>query len=202
MNTNMSRRAQRQSGKPKKEKSRNLLLPTLFFIFILIPVAILIFVAFVYEPDDTDFAATNDNEVSFETTPSEETPVLVPEETEEEVTEEAEPEEVEKVEEAEEPAEQPAEDTPKEETPAETEQPVENTTPAPQETPAAATPAPPANNDPVSSKSVVVKPNETLYRIAVNNYGASGAGAAVEKIKQANGLSSNEIFVGQTLILP
>ncbi|MDN5710305.1 MAG: LysM peptidoglycan-binding domain-containing protein, partial [Planococcus sp. (in: firmicutes)] len=40
------------------------------------------------------------------------------------------------------------------------------------------------------------------YRIAVNNYGASGAAAAVEKIKQANGLASNDISPGQTLILP
>lgn len=51
-------------------------------------------------------------------------------------------------------------------------------------------------------RTVVVKENETLYRIAVNNYGASGAGAAVERIKQANNLGSNEIYPGQTLILP
>ncbi|HSI66360.1 MAG TPA: LysM peptidoglycan-binding domain-containing protein, partial [Planococcus sp. (in: firmicutes)] len=53
-----------------------------------------------------------------------------------------------------------------------------------------------------SEKTHVVQANETLYRIAVNNYGAAGAGAAVERIKQANGLSSNEISVGQTLVLP
>lgn len=202
-NANLSRRTQRQSGKPTKEK-KNLLLPALFFIFILIPVAILIFVAFVYEPDDTDFGASSDNEVSFETTPPEETPVLVPEEKEEEAVEETEPEEEsERAEEVEESAEEPVEETVKQEAPpAETEQPVENTTPAPPETPAASTPDPPAATDSSSAKSVVVKANETLYRIAVNNYGASGAGAAVEKIKQANGLTSNEIFVGQTLILP
>ncbi|MDS8877086.1 LysM peptidoglycan-binding domain-containing protein, partial [Streptococcus pneumoniae] len=51
-------------------------------------------------------------------------------------------------------------------------------------------------------KTVTVQSSETLYRIAVNNYGASGAAAAVEKIKQANGLASNDISPGQTLILP
>ena len=58
----LTRRA-RQMPKPK---SRGLLLPSLFFIFILIPVTLLIYVAFYYEPDDTLTAKTNENEVSFE----------------------------------------------------------------------------------------------------------------------------------------
>ncbi|WP_397443538.1 LysM peptidoglycan-binding domain-containing protein [Planococcus sp. 107-1] len=62
---------------------------------------------------------------------------------------------------------------------------------------AAQKPTPPA-----SSKSHTVQAGETLYRIAVNTYGAAGASAGVEKIKQANGLPSNEISVGQTLVLP
>lgn len=44
-----------------------------------------------------------------------------------------------------------------------------------------------------------VQPNETLYRISVNYY---GSGDAVERIKAANGLASNEISVGQSLKLP
>ncbi len=44
-----------------------------------------------------------------------------------------------------------------------------------------------------------VQSNETLYRIAMNYYKDPNA---VEKIKQANGLRSNEISVGQTLVLP
>lgn len=44
-----------------------------------------------------------------------------------------------------------------------------------------------------------VQPGETIYRISVNYY---GSGDAVERIKAANGLGSNEISVGQTLILP
>ncbi|WP_422123436.1 LysM peptidoglycan-binding domain-containing protein [Planococcus sp. X10-3] len=204
----LSRRAHRQPGKQKSPQRRNLLLPGLFFIFILIPVSILIYVAFFYVPDDTLIGAENENEVSFEkTSPSEKSEVLVPEELEEEDsdnTEEAEedkqssdaavkkeekPEKIVK----EEPAEEPTE-------PAETEKPAETEAPA-EETPAAA-PDEPAEEANSERKTVIVKEQETLYRIAVNNYGASGAGAAVEKIKQANGLGSNEIYPGQTLILP
>lgn len=50
-----------------------------------------------------------------------------------------------------------------------------------------------------SRGSHTVQPGETLYRISVNIY---GSGDGVEKIKRANGLSSNEISVGQTLIIP
>ena len=50
-----------------------------------------------------------------------------------------------------------------------------------------------------TARSHTVQPNETIYRISVNYY---GNGDAVERIKAANGLTSNEISVGQTLILP
>ncbi|WP_432355095.1 LysM peptidoglycan-binding domain-containing protein [Sporosarcina sp. A2] len=48
-------------------------------------------------------------------------------------------------------------------------------------------------------KTHKVAPNETLYRISVNYY---GSGSGVEKIKAANGLSTNSISVGQTLVIP
>ncbi|MFD1030890.1 LysM peptidoglycan-binding domain-containing protein [Metaplanococcus flavidus] len=199
----LSRRAHRQPGKKKAPKRKNFLLPGLFFIFILIPVSILIYVAFFYVPDDTLIGAENENEVSFEqTSPSEKSEVLVPEETEDENTERSEEtadeeQTVEADEKTEEKTEETVEEEPVEEAtePAETEKPVE------QETPAAA-PEEPAEEVTSDVKTVIVKEQETLYRIAVNNYGASGAGAAVEKIKQANNLSSNEIYPGQTLILP
>ena len=41
--------------------------------------------------------------------------------------------------------------------------------------------------------------NETLYRISMNYYGTD---AGIEKIKKANGLSSNDIMAGQKLIIP
>ncbi|MDW0109101.1 LysM peptidoglycan-binding domain-containing protein [Sporosarcina aquimarina] len=50
-----------------------------------------------------------------------------------------------------------------------------------------------------AAKKHTVGPNETLYRISVNYY---GSGAGVDKIKAANGLSSNSISVGQTLVIP
>ena len=45
----------------------------------------------------------------------------------------------------------------------------------------------------------IVAPKETIYSISVM-YFNSGDGA--EKIKQANGITSNEIFIGQSLIIP
>ncbi|MCM3610917.1 LysM peptidoglycan-binding domain-containing protein [Planococcus sp. MERTA32b] len=207
-NSTLSRRAHRQSGSQKTQKRKNLLLPVLFFIFILIPVTILIYVAFVYEPNDTLTGAENENEVSVENSsaPKENT-VLVPEETEEDVADETEEEADGKSNENDAESEEKTEETVKEEAPEDTEEPAESEKPAEQETPAPETPATPEPEEPAASetggaKTVIVKENETLYRIAVNNYGASGAGAAVEKIKQANGLSSNEIYAGQKLILP
>ena len=44
-----------------------------------------------------------------------------------------------------------------------------------------------------------VQSNETLYRIAMKYYNDP---SAVEKIKKANGMSSESIQVGQTLVLP
>lgn len=44
-----------------------------------------------------------------------------------------------------------------------------------------------------------VQPGETLFRIAMNYYKSQ---QGVDKIKQANGLASNEISAGQTLKIP
>ncbi|WP_040758182.1 LysM peptidoglycan-binding domain-containing protein [Sporosarcina newyorkensis] len=74
--------------------------------------------------------------------------------------------------------------------------PVEKPAPKPVEKPVEK----PTQNKPATGvRHHVVKPNETLYRISVNYY---GSGAHVQKIQQANGLSSNNISVGQTLVLP
>lgn len=200
--SNLSRRAYRQPGNQKPPKRRNVLLPSLFFIFILIPVTVLIYVAFFYVPDDTLIGAKNENEVSFETAePSEASTVIVPEEAEEEEAEEVE-ESVETETDAkeEEEVEEPVQPEPVEEekVEVETDKP-EDANVTPVQTPA---PAVETQEPAETVRTVVVKENETLYRIAVNNYGASGAGAAVERIKQANNLGSNEIYPGQTLILP
>ena len=49
------------------------------------------------------------------------------------------------------------------------------------------------------AKTHVVAPGETLFRIAMNYYGTPDG---VGKIKAANGLSSNDISAGQSLIIP
>ncbi len=49
------------------------------------------------------------------------------------------------------------------------------------------------------AKTHTVGSNENLYRISLKYY---GNGEGVDKIKSANGLSSNEIRVGQTLVIP
>ncbi|RAZ70159.1 LysM peptidoglycan-binding domain-containing protein [Planococcus maitriensis] len=227
----LSRRA-RQMPKPK---SRGLLLPSLFFIFILIPVTLLIYVAFYYEPDDTLTAKTNENEVSFELNsqpPSDSTVLAATEGQEEDESEgekkdsqtkdaaeqkelkekarereeKAAAKEKEQAAAAKEQAEKKARETALAEQKAREEAEAKEKAEAEQralaeqkekeqqekqdETPSA------------GGKTVTVQSSETLYRIAVNNYGASGAAAAVEKIKQANGLASNDISPGQTLILP
>lgn len=50
-----------------------------------------------------------------------------------------------------------------------------------------------------TSRTHIVAANETLYRISVNYYGSD---AGIDKIKKANGLSSNDIMAGQKLIIP
>ncbi|MEN2666967.1 LysM peptidoglycan-binding domain-containing protein [Listeria aquatica] len=52
------------------------------------------------------------------------------------------------------------------------------------------------------ASSHTVQAGETLYRIAVNAYGASNATQGVQKIKQANGLSSDSVPVGTVIKIP
>lgn len=221
----LTRRA-RQMPKPK---SKGLLLPSLFFIFILIPVTLLIYVAFYYEPDDTLTAKTNENEVSFElnSQPPSDSTVLAAAGDEQEDEKQQETKSAKAKEAAEQKAlkekarereEQAAADAKEKEQAAAKEQAEKKA----QETAAAEQkareeadakakaeaeqraqePEEPEETLTAGGKTVTVQSSETLYRIAVNNYGASGAAAAVEKIKQANGLASNAISPGQTLILP
>lgn len=50
-----------------------------------------------------------------------------------------------------------------------------------------------------AARTHTVQAGETLYRIAVNYYNDP---SAVDRIKQANNLTSNEISTGQQLVLP
>ncbi|SES33981.1 LysM peptidoglycan-binding domain-containing protein [Psychrobacillus sp. OK032] len=168
-------RRRSNSGKKAKKKSRNILIPTLFCIFILLPVCIFLYVQFIYTPKDTE-EVQESGIIQVETKTITNSPKE--EEEKDENTASAEDKEVEeqapvkeepKVEEPK--AEQPKVEEPKVEQPK-------------QEAP---------------TRTHIVKENETLYRIAVNYYKDPNA---VEKIKSANGLSSNAISAGQKLILP
>lgn len=50
-------------------------------------------------------------------------------------------------------------------------------------------------------KTHTVKPNENLYRIALNHYG-DGSEATLAKIRAANGMTSDTVIVGQVIKLP
>ncbi len=253
----------RRSRQVPQEKSRGLLLPSLFFVFVLIPSTLLVYLLVYHETDDTLTAKTNHQEVLFElnSQPSrsgtvhaaasddaedqadirakqaeeqkqlkakarerelkaaeEEKQLAAAKKAEEEKAQaaalaQAEAEEKARVqaeaekqaqavalaeqkarEEEEEAktklAQQQAEEQKQQQQAQEQQEQAQQETEAAQDAPAA------------GGKTIVVQSSETLYRIAVNNYGASGAAAAVEKIKQANGLGTNNISPGQTLILP
>ena len=62
-----SRRA--KSTKPQKKKRKNVLAPTLFFIFILIPVCILIYVQFFYSPAVEEAEQVDQEIIQVETKP-------------------------------------------------------------------------------------------------------------------------------------
>ncbi|MFS0687931.1 LysM peptidoglycan-binding domain-containing protein [Sporosarcina sp. 179-K 8C2 HS] len=83
----------------------------------------------------------------------------------------------------------------KKETPKVTEAPKQTETPKVEEKPKAEN----KTEQNTKARTHIVAANETLYRISVNYYGSD---AGIEKIKKANGLSSNDIMTGQKLIIP
>lgn len=169
-----SRMSRRSSNQPVKQttKSRNFLLPILFAIFILIPFGFLIYIQVFYEPNQNETAVL-------------ETGVFEYQQNEEDNEEEnvANQEEESQIDEE--------EDSTVIEEETETD---ENST----EEPTVTEPEP--NEEQGSSeKTHIVQPNETLYRIAMNYYNSPDA---VERIKEANGLTTDSISTGQELILP
>lgn len=191
-NTRTSRRSSTPPPKKTKQK-RNLLLPILFFFFILIPVSFLIYVFAFYQPNANETTVYDNSEVQYEQNDEDTATDTDDENT---ATDSEENTETETPVESAEPEEQPVvEETPVEEEPIE-EAPVEV---QPEEQPEVQPIEEPAEAEPSSGKTHVVQPGETLYRIAMNYYNSPDA---VEQIKAANGLSSNEISSGQTLVLP
>jgi LysM repeat protein len=172
-NSRVSRRSTKQPVEQVKPR-RNLLLPILFTIFILIPVGFLIYIQVFYEPNQNETAIETDE---FEYAENEQEPDAAKDDesnetTPDSVNEDEETEPVVPVEEEEENFEGEVTEEPVVEEPAQPE---------------------------TSEKTHIVQPNETLYRIAMNYYNSPDA---VENIKEANGLTSDSISTGQTLILP
>ncbi|MEH6942295.1 LysM peptidoglycan-binding domain-containing protein [Bacillus sp. JJ722] len=77
--------------------------------------------------------------------------------------------------------------------------PVKNEPKEPEKKPVVKPEVPDKNENTSKVIEHVVKPQETIFRIAMNYYSSQ---SGIEKIKQANGLSSNDIRVGQVLKIP
>ena len=191
-NTRASRRSTTGTIKKTKQK-RNLLLPILFVFFILIPVSFLIYVFAFYHPNAEETTVTDNSQVQYEqneedvageTSENTDSEKADDQNNENGVESEPSPSQGEESEEMKE--EVPVEETPVEETVVEKE---EETIVEEQ----------PEQNQSSEMKTHTVKPGETLYRIAMNYYNSPDA---VERIKEANGLSSDSISTGQTLNLP
>lgn len=178
----MSRAGRQQSTmKGTAKKSKNPLITILLIVFIFIPLTILVYVSFFYEPTvpQEDLAAEgNETVVKVEKTED-----VVKDTTEKPVVEKQEKEQddtadVAAIKQSEADAaklEQQTTETATETTTEEVE--IEETT----------------------VKTHVVQSNETLYRIAMKYYGDP---SGVEKIKKANHLPDETIAVGQTLTIP
>ncbi len=199
----VSRIAQRKAVQEQPKKTKSFLLTSLFFLFILIPVSILIYVAFFYEPNDVLTTSPSSNEVSMESTIPDAplVPVIAEEENAEAEAEAAAAKEAAEKQAAEAASKKEAEKAAAEKEQAETK--AAQAEAEKQDAQAAEQPKQEAPPAPVAaSKTHTVQAGETLYRIAVNTYGGAGATEGVEKIKAANGLTSNEITAGSTLVLP
>ncbi len=199
----VSRIAQRKAVQEQPKKTKSFLLTSLFFLFILIPVSILIYVAFFYEPNDVLTTSPSSNEVSMESTIPDAplVPVIAEEENAEAEAEAEAAKEAAEKQAAEAASKKEAEKAAAEKEQAETK--AAQAEAEKQDAQAAEQPKQEAPPAPVAaSKTHTVQAGETLYRIAVNTYGGAGATEGVEKIKAANGLTSNEITAGSTLVLP
>lgn len=196
----MSRTNRTKKIKSKKQQRKSLSLMTILtFIFIFIPLLILVYVQFGYTPAEPEVAQQADESiVQLETnTPSKANASVTTDEDEEskktqdetatgsskEEEETAAAEEAQKVA-AEQAKEAEAKKKAKEQAKAEAE--------AKEKAEAEAK---------TQQKSHTVQSTDNLYRIALKYYG-DGSPSNIEKIRQANNLSSDSISSGQVLIIP
>jgi len=180
----LHRNGRKKGNKKGPKRKSNTLLSTIFGIFILIPVGFLIYVIAFYEPETME-TATQDNQFKMEVnTPEDDADLEVDGQDPSADQETATGEE----------NDDPDGSTSKDNTQT-NEQPVKDPDNSSIVEKEEETKTPPVSE----GRTHTVAPGETLFRIAMNFYGTPDG---VEKIKSANGLSSNEISAGQTLIIP
>lgn len=188
-----SRAELHRKGRKPKKKSSHLMINVILGLFTLIPVIILVYVVSdFYNPGSNPVAKDVDTNIRYEEKAEDPIKDLVLDEGEKEESE-GNGKGVDEVESKSEPEvkPEPEAETKPEEKPVK--KPVVDVNPTPEKKPEVKPEQEP------TGKTHKVANGETLYRISVNYYGSD---VGVEKIKSANGLSSNNIMVGQTLKIP
>lgn len=195
-----SRSELHRKGRKPKKKSSHTMINVILGLFTLIPVLILVYIiSDFYTPGDRTSAKGGDTGTLFEMNsekPVENSAVSVKDD-EKKVTSKEDEKSVGKTE------EKVIEEAKAEEKPVT--KPVVNVNPTPEKKPEVKVEPKPEKKPEVKpepkpvAKTHTVGSNENLYRISLKYY---GNGEGVDKIKSANGLSSNEIAVGQTLVIP
>jgi colicin import membrane protein len=177
-NSRISRRSPNKSVKQVKMK-KNPLLPILFAVFILIPVGFLFYIQVFYEPKQNETAVLDTDEFEFKQNEEDRVNTEIANEVDDKDTE----------------ANTSVDDEEGSSNDDETNVPEEESPTPVEETPVEET----DKEEATSNETHTVKSDETLYRIAMNYYNTPDA---VQKIKDANGLTSDSISAGQVLILP
>ncbi|WP_203246441.1 LysM peptidoglycan-binding domain-containing protein [Sporosarcina beigongshangi] len=186
-----SRAELHRKGRKPKRKSSHLMINIVLGLFTLIPVIILVYVVSdFYNPGSNPSAKDGDAVVSYE-----ETDKKKPDDAQKDVDqdialEDEDNKDEEKDKEVVTPETEPESETKPDEKP---EKPVVVVNPTPEQEAEGKT------EQESTVKTHKVADGETLYRISVKYYGSD---VGVEKIKNANGLTSNNIMVGQTLTIP
>lgn len=192
----LDRHGRRKKGKQNRASSHTMI-NVILGVFTFIPVLIFVFVIYNFyfgsdsssASEDSNFRVENNTNSSIDKNTSNSGLLGTDDKNDEDSEEEKQDDETNTTSDKEKPVVNETQDPPKQdnEKPS-TPQPKEETVTEEKK------PATPAN-----STTHIVAESETLYRISMNYYGND---SGIEKIKTANGLTSNEIRVGQKLIIP
>ena len=198
-----SRAELHRKGRKPKEKTGNATINIILALFTLIPIGILLNVIFdFYTPsngtsanaDNTNTSYEMNKDISEDKTGDINKEIII----EDEADDSSKKPVINTNNETEEKEEAKTEVKPEEKVETKTEVKPETKTEVKPETKQIAKPETKPDENPVG-KTHKVAPGETLYRISMNYYKSD---SGVDKIRQANGLSSNNIMVGQKLIIP